>query len=62
MIERRENWKENVSKAARERAAARHALLVQLDETRRAIHQCSLKEYDSLKLKQRETVAKLATL
>jgi len=62
MIEHRHNWKENVSKAARARAAARHALLVQLDETRRAIQQCSLEEYDGLKLKQRETIAKLATL
>jgi len=60
--ERRQNWKENLSKQAQARAAARHDLLVQLDETRREIQQCSLEEYDGLKLKQRETIAKLATL
>jgi len=60
--ERRQNWKENLSKQAQARATARHTLLVQLDETRREIQQCSLEEYDGLKLKQRETIAKLATL
>jgi len=64
MIEKRVNWKENVSKAARARAEARHALLVQLDETRRSIQTVGndYQAYDALKAQQREIAAQLATL
>jgi len=62
--ERRHNWKENLSKQAQARAAARHDLLVQLDETRRSIQTVGndYQAYDALKAQQREIAAQLATL
>jgi len=64
MINRRRNWKEDLSKQAQERAKARTDLLVRLDETRKEIKKCGLdfQQHDRLKLEQRTIVAQLATL
>lgn len=60
----RRNWKADLSKEAQERNARKLFLLVQLDNTRRAIRKCGLnfELYDRIKAEQRQIAAELATL
>jgi hypothetical protein len=62
--ERRQNWKQDLSKEARARGEKRVELLAQLEETREEIQKCGLDfaRHDELKLAQRTIVAQLATL
>jgi hypothetical protein len=63
-MERRMNWKANLSKKSQQRNEKKLALLCQLDATRQAIRKCGLdfELYDRLKEEQRRIVAELATL
>lgn len=64
MPDRRQNWKEDLSKAARERQQQWNALLVEKEAIAAAIQLCGtdFEQYDRLKAKQREVIAKLARL
>ena len=63
-MDRRTNWKENLSKEAQERTKKKLALLDQLDATRAEMKSCGrdIEKHDALALRYRETVAKLATV
>lgn len=64
MAEKRQNWKENVSKQAGEKAAQREALQIRLNLVNRALRGkfIDFRVYDELKAQQAELMAKLATL
>ena len=63
MTERRTNWKEDLGKAARNRAAQRQELLNDLQAVREKISvERDRTRYNALKLEQREIIAKLATI
>lgn len=64
MNERRNNWKENLSKQAQKRHAEKMKLLSQLDSIREDLRKCGVDfaKRDELSLKYRVTVAELATL
>lgn len=66
-MDRRHNWKEDIGKAAHARSEKRKALLVEKELLDREIHSLTIAEvrsdkYVQLKLRQAETIAKLATL
>lgn len=63
-IEKRNNWKENLGKAARQRQQERHDLLLQMEQVRAALQNCgsNFALYDDLKAKQRGIIARLAKL
>jgi len=63
-MEHRKNWKENIGKAAKEKAAKRQQLLIDLDTTRKGIKTSGtdFAQYDALKAQQRRIIAALATL
>lgn len=65
--DRRQNWKENLSEAAKARAKKRDNLLLEKERISEQIKALSIEQikspaYDELKRKQGEIVAKLATL
>lgn len=64
MNERRNNWKENLSKEAQRRHAKKMKLLSRLDSIRKEWRECGVDfaKRDELSLKYRVTVAELATL
>lgn len=65
--DRRQNWKENLSEAAKAKSEKRKELLLQKERISEQIRKMSIEEikspaYDEMKRKQGEIIAKLATL
>ena len=64
MNDRRNNWKEDIGKAARERAVKRQELLNELARLRQELSVCNVRsaDYERLMAERAEVTAKLATL